>query len=133
MDDVKDLLDGGDSKQRVNGMGCDVTATREETCDRHGNFTGQQILLRLDSKVRVPYWLPCPACKAEWEQFEREEEKRSAVTYPPTPTTGCRMLACQSAASLGSSSATRTRPPSQSRPACPSILLPVFGCAVQRL
>jgi hypothetical protein len=85
MDDAKDLLDGGDSKQRVNGMGCDVIATREETCDCHGNFTGQQILLRLDSKVRVPYWLPCPACKAEWEQFEREEAKRFRRHIPADP------------------------------------------------
>lgn len=30
MHDVKDLLDGGDSKHRVNGMGCDVIATRKE-------------------------------------------------------------------------------------------------------
>ena len=70
MDDVKDLLDGsGDGSK----SGCDVISTREDDCPQHGPYTAQQIRLR---PSRVPYWLPCPRCQADWAKASEEDEKR---------------------------------------------------------
>jgi hypothetical protein len=69
MDDVKDFLDGSNTRD----SGCDVIGTRDDHCPQHGPFVAQQIRLRPSN---VPYWCPCPPCQAEWDKDNREEEKR---------------------------------------------------------
>jgi hypothetical protein len=78
--DVRDLLDGpGDSNAK---SGCDVIATRDDACPQHGPYVAQQIRLR---PSRVPYWLPCPHCQAEWERRTREEERLFKRCIAGTP------------------------------------------------
>lgn len=82
MDEVKAHLDGGRSD---NSSPADVIATRQDNCLQHGEYVAQQIRLRLDRNVRVPYWLPCPKCREEWEQASRAEAKRFAQLIPGEP------------------------------------------------
>jgi hypothetical protein len=81
MDEVKSLLDG-DGQASKTSVGCDVIATREDSCRQHGPYTAQQIRLR---PSRVPYWLPCPQCQADWERQMREEERIFGRCIPGCP------------------------------------------------
>jgi len=71
VDDVREHLDG--TRDVTSKPGCDVIATRDDNCSQHGPFIAQQIRLK---PSKVPYWLPCPRCKAEWDKANREEQQR---------------------------------------------------------
>ena len=87
MDGIKALLDGAGSRDSSdNSVPADIIATRPDTCEKHGEYVAQQIRLRLERNVLVPYWLPCPLCREEWELVQKSEVKCFAGYIPGEPT-----------------------------------------------
>jgi hypothetical protein len=90
MDEVKD---GKDVKALLDGQGKPLPAagaieTRPASCEVHGDFADQKILVRAYTGLKpfsMPLWLGCPECRRLADVANKLEAKRWGHLIPGEP------------------------------------------------